>query len=101
MTSLPAFIAAGLKLPNGWFGCPYDNLHELTRSEIAHGDLILELDGQLALTFSGPTVASISDGILRLAGFTVLVWDWREYGSTMTHHEQFHGGVVEFIAQSA
>ena len=89
---------AGLILPNGWFGRPYDNLHQLTRAEVIDGDLVVELDEQLVLTFRGPAQASTSANRLRLAGFSALLWDWQEYGSLAPHHEEFVDGEVEFVA---
>lgn len=89
---------AGLVLPNGWFGRPYDNLLPLSRSEATEQTLILELDTQLVLTFAGePQVTSTEKG-LRLSGFTALAWDWTGFGSTTLHHEEFASGEVELVA---
>ncbi len=89
---------AGLILPSGWFGRPYDNLLELTRSEATEESLVLEFDGQLVLTFAGaPRLASTDEG-LRLTGFTSLAWDWTEFGSTASHHEEFAFGEVDLVA---
>ena len=89
---------AGLILPSGWFGRPYDNLLQLTRSEVTDGTLVLELDGHLTLTFSGEPEATSSENGLRLSGFSALAWDWTEFGSTESHHEEFVAGKVEFVA---
>lgn len=89
---------AGLILPNGWFGRPYDNLLQLTRSEASEGALVLELDGQLVLTFAGEPRLASSDRGLRLTGFASVAWDWTEFGSTASHHEEFASGEVELVA---
>lgn len=89
---------AGLVLPSGWFGRPYDNLLQLTRSEASGQSLLLELDGQLILTFAGEPQVTSGDGGLRLGGFASLAWDWTEFGSTVSHHEEFSAGEVEFVA---
>lgn len=89
---------AGLVLPSGWFGRPYDNLLQLTRSEASGEALILELDGQLVLTFVGEPRLTPTDRGLRLTGFTGLAWDWTEFGSAASHHEEFASGEVELVA---
>lgn len=89
---------AGLILPSGWFGRPYDNLLQLSRSEASEGSLLIELDDQLLLTFDGQPVATSTNNGLRLGGFAVLHWDWTEFGSTVPHHEEFVAGEVEFVA---
>ena len=92
---------AGLVLPTGWFGRPYDNLLQLTRGEASDQTLVLELDRQLILTFSGePQVTTTEEG-LRLTGFTALEWDWTEFGSATSHHERFDSGEVEFVVPMA
>lgn len=90
---------ASLKLPNGWFGRPYDNLHQLTSAKGTDGSVVIILDGQQSLSLEGQLYGEVvSNDILRLAGFSRAVWDWIEYGpSGKAHHEQFEGGVVEFL----
>lgn len=89
---------AGLILPSGWFGRPYDNLLQLTRSEASDQALVLELDSQLILTFAGEPQVTPSEKGLRLSGFAALAWDWTEFGSTVPHHEEFSAGEVQFVA---
>lgn len=49
--------SCGLKLPNGWFGRPYDNRLSLVEVEIHDDALIIELDHPLHLIFHGiPTL---------------------------------------------
>ena len=89
---------SGLILPSGWFGRPYDNLLQLTRSEAREQSLILELDGQLVLTFAGEPRATSTERGLLLSGFNALAWDWTEFGSAVPHHEKFLSGEVELVA---
>ncbi len=89
---------AGLVLPSGWFGRPYDNLLQLTRSEASREPLILAFDGQLVLMFAGEPGLTSTDRGLRLTGLTRLTWDWSEFGSTASHHEEFTSGEVELVA---
>lgn len=101
LTAVRGFFAsvgmAGLILPSGWFGRPYDNLLRLTHSEVTSGLLRLELEGQLVLTFSGDARATTTATGLRLTGYSGLAWDWIEFGSATRHHEKFTGGQVEFV----
>lgn len=89
---------AGLILPSGWFGRPYDNLLQLTRSEASDESVIVELDNQLVLTFAGVLQVISTDRGLRLSGFSALAWDWTEFGSSAAHHEEFASGEVELVA---
>ena len=52
---------AGLQLPNGWFGRPYDNRHELTWSQARPHKLLLELDAQLLLVLTDPGEPTTQD----------------------------------------
>ena len=72
--------SCGLKLPNGWFGRPYENRLSLVKAE-AHDDaLIIELNHPLHLIFHGiPTLESKTDG-LHLTDFNALVFEWKEAG---------------------
>jgi hypothetical protein len=89
---------ASLVLPSGWFGDrPYENQHNLTYVAQRPRKLIVELDDQLLLTFTGLTSAvQNADGQLVLSGFTQCVFDWEEYGAPNPHVEVFHAGEVRF-----
>ena len=80
--------SCGLKLPNGWFGRPYENRLSLVKAE-AHDDaLIIELDHPLHLIFHGiPTLESKTDG-LHLTDFNALVFEWKEAGETQHPHRK-------------
>ena len=88
---------AGLVLPSGWFGRPYDNLLSLTRSEATPKSLLLELDDQLILSFSGDVRASASEKGMELRGYTSLVFAWTEFGSNASDRDEFVSGTIEFV----
>lgn len=89
---------AGLILPTGWFGRPYDNRLELTESMVAAARLVLVLDDQHLLVLTRPTEVEAEGGTLRISGFVHGLWDWNEYASSRSSVETFGEGTVEFIA---
>jgi hypothetical protein len=89
---------ASMRLPTGWFGRPYDNLHRLTGSHVLAQRLILVLDDQLILLLAHPNTASTESKSLRISGFAHGSLDWDEYGNRRAHVESFEGGEVEFVA---
>lgn len=88
---------AGPILPDGWFGRPYDNLFELTRSHATERSLVLEFDN-LVLTFGGRPRVDATAAKLRIDGFILLNLEWIEFGSTRSRRSQFAGGRVAFVA---
>ena len=89
--------AAGLKLPSGWFGRPYDNLHRLSSAQLIADRLTIVLDEQMILMLARPTAVRYRNGNLVISGFDHCVWDWREYGSGQPHLETFVKGEIEFV----
>jgi hypothetical protein len=89
---------AGVVLPDGWFGRPYDNMHELTFLELRPHKLIIELDNQLLLTLTEPGRVTAADGELLLDGFAQCVFDWQEYGSLRPHATVYESGAVRFVS---
>lgn len=95
---------ASMVLPSGWFGgrCG-ENLHELTGIWARDYKLILELDDQLLLVFTGIKSAHIEEFVDRgseelvLDGFVRLVFDWLAYGSLGPDTEIFDRGEVRFV----
>lgn len=93
---------ASLKLPSGWFGRPYDNLHQLTWSEVRGAKVFVELDGILHLIITAPTAVTVEGNDLRVSGFTQLVFDRQDYGSSpASHAEVFTSGVLRFAGQGS
>jgi len=89
---------AGLVLPDGWFGKPRDNLHQLDSAEASEQCLSVSLDeGALLLTFRGE-VAVKEQGIqLLISGFSSLKFRQIEYGSnSKVHHFEYPNGEVVF-----
>lgn len=88
---------ASLVLPNGWFGRPYDNLHELTWAGATRHKLLVELDSQLLLILTDPGDVDFDSAELRITGCVQVVLDWQEYGN-MTPHSDNHGpGTVRLV----
>lgn len=92
------FSVASVRLPDGWFGRPYDNHHRLTKIENIGGSVVVELDGCQELTVVEPTAVDVEAGVLRVTGFAKAVWDWVEYGGNRRHRREFGSGNVEFFA---
>lgn len=87
---------ASLKLPNGWFGRPVDNMHDLTLSFAAADRLIIVLDNRHVLIATHPSFVEDRGPSFSLSGFSHVVWDWDEYGSDTSRLETFAGGAIEF-----
>ena len=92
--------SSGLKLPNGWFGRPYENRLSLVKAEVHDDALIIDLDHPLRLIFHGiPTLESNADG-LHLANFDALVFEWKEVGGDQRpHREIYTSGEVHLVVQ--
>ena len=88
----------GLILPDGWFGRPYDNIHQLTFIEIRSCKIIIELDEQLHLLLTEPKSITCTNGEIILGGFRQCVFDWQEYGSNVSHCSSFTSGELKFVA---
>lgn len=99
---LRRFFAAhrpGLELPDGWFGRPFDNQHELTALAVSGGGIEIELDGQARMQLRGPVVSVLAeDGrSLALSGFDLMTWQWQDYGSSgRQRRREYDGGTVTF-----
>ena len=92
--------SCGLKLPNGWFGRPYDNGLSLVEAEVRDDALIIEPDHPLRLIFHGiPTLESKANG-LHLTNFDALVFEWKEVGGDQRpHREIYTSGEVYLVVQ--
>ena len=69
--------APSLELPNGWFGRPYDNLHQLTWADATEHKLLLELDSQLLLILTDPGDVDLDSAELPITGCAQVVLDWQ------------------------
>ena len=90
--------AAGLKLPGGWFGRPYDNLLSPTSVVVRADDLSVELDGRHVLTIAMPASIDPGPAACLISAGGKIVWEWREGGTDRIHQETFDGGDVEFLS---
>ena len=98
----------GLCLPDGWFGGrAMDSYHELTFVAERPKRLLVELDEQLLLVFSGPvrvrrttTALAMLQGTpsLLIEGFSQCVFDWLGYGNDSPHVSVFHDGRVCLVS---
>ncbi|MSP13841.1 MAG: hypothetical protein EXR62_12905 [Chloroflexi bacterium] len=87
----------GLVLPDGWFGRPYDNTHQLTHLEIWSHKLLIELDDQLLLIFTDIKKVRIENSELLLTDFVQLVFDYQEYVNLSPHARVYKDGEVRLI----
>ena len=90
---------ASLELPGGWFGRPYDNLHQLTWSGATKHKLLLELDGQLFLVVTDPGDVEVNDREVRIENCAQVTLDWQEYGSLIPHVDSHGAGMVRLVAR--
>ena len=89
--------AASLRLPDGWFGRPYDNGHTLTSTQVDGDALVVVLDEVQVLTIVSPTVVASEQRLLGLScgGGS---WEWTGYGTADRHRRAFGAGMVELVA---
>jgi hypothetical protein len=90
--------AAGVILPNGWFGRPYDNQHRLGWVMPMGRGLVVQLDEGLVIVISHPQHAVVEAGRFVIAGSSRVVFDREEYGSGLPHLDELGPGNVEFVA---
>ena len=88
----------GLILPNGWFGRPGDNCHQLTWTVEKENKLIIELDNQLYLIFTKPISYSIEGNKFIFSNFRQCVFDWQGYGDMTSHCSVYNSGEVKFAS---
>ena len=99
---------AGLVLPDGWFGGrAMESHHQLTFVASRPKRLLVELDDQVLLAFSGaPSVTRLTTDLamksgtrgLVIASFTQLVLDFLGYGDDEPHATIYSEGTVTFVA---
>ena len=87
----------GLVLPDGWFGRPNDNLHQLTYVETRPHKLLIELDSLLLLVITDLSNIRVEKSALVLTDFSQCVFDWQEYGSAKPNVSIYHSGEIRMI----
>ena len=88
----------GLVLPNGWFGRPFDNIHELTYIKNRPTKLILELDERLLLVFTEVETVVNQGNELHFENYVQCVFDWQEYESKVAHISSYNTGAIKIVA---
>jgi hypothetical protein len=90
----------GLELPNGWFGRPYDNIHQITWIEDRKFKLLVEIDEQLLLIFTKTKQFEVSeiDNNLILKNYLRFTFDRLGYGDLTSKLEAFENGEVKLIS---
>jgi len=87
----------GLILPDGWFGRPHDNFHQLTSISDSNSLIEIVLDDILQLKFEGNIEIHESSGNLIISNFKKLDFQWQEYGADKVHNSIYEDGKVEFV----
>jgi hypothetical protein len=88
----------GLELPDGWFGRPFDNIHQLTAVDEHRSALIVELDEALLLVFDPNVRIVAGSDALTFGQVGKLVFRWKEYGTDKVHLRTYDGGEVRLSA---
>jgi hypothetical protein len=93
---------SSLILPDGWYGRPYDNLHELTKIDESDTQLTITLDGKLELCFSELKSLTERDGALVFADFKKLTCQFRSYDDPSKLRTcEYESGEVKLVPSSA
>lgn len=87
----------GLVLPDGWFGRPHDNIHQLTFLEARPLWLIIELDERLLLVVRSPSRVLWTEGDLLVDGFSSCFFERKEYGGEGWQAKRYTGGQIKFV----
>jgi hypothetical protein len=90
---------AGLVLPDGWYGRPFDNVHTLVSVNHEANDLTIELERNLLLHFRGLRNLESRDHDLVFTDFDYLQFKWAGIG-TPGGTKEYYGGEVRLIAIS-
>jgi hypothetical protein len=84
--------------PDGWFGRPYDNQHQLTQFNQTHQNIQIILDDRLVITFIDLESIKDEGDQLVFRGFIKCVFTWIEYGSNKEHLAEYFAGEVKIIS---
>lgn len=91
------YQVAGLELPSGWFGRPFDDLHRLTKARDGNS-INVRLDGTQDPSLDVESVHCEPRILrLRIRGGTR---EWTSYGSDERHQETLVPGLVIFHAMA-
>ena len=91
---------AGLILPDGWLGRPFDSLHRLTWNVVRERKIILELDSLLHLVISTPVSVEAGEKEMSVSDLGRVVFDRADFGSGRGGEAKiYHEGEIKFLAQ--
>ena len=89
---------ASLELPDGWFGRPHDNLHQLTWAAATKHKVLLELDDQILVILTDPGKVETLPKQLRFHDCLQVTLDWQEYGNMKPRIDGHGPGTVTLHA---
>jgi hypothetical protein len=87
-----------LKLPDGWYGRPMDNIQRLTFVVERPRKFVLELDERLLLIFTELETVTVEGPELVFADYKQLVFDWQRCGDPASHVSLYRSGEVRIIS---
>ena len=90
----------GLKTPEGWYGRPYDNHHNLSGLFNSNNRIIIETDelNLFVITQSSELMISIEENDLVINNFKTLVWDLLTYIDLKSEIKIFKDGELRFVS---
>ena len=89
---------ASLRLPDGWFGRPFDNWHQLSEVDLDGETLVITLDDFQVLRVRTIDDVAIDSTTLRISVLDG-TWEWTPYGGPAEPRlEPVGGGAIEFHA---
>jgi hypothetical protein len=88
-----------LYLPDGWFGRPYDNIHQISSiNETKSGNIQLVLDENIFLYFVGLEKAQQDSRDLILGPFDTLFFEWKDPQNNSQMTKEYCSGEVRIIS---
>jgi hypothetical protein len=72
---------ASLRLPDGWFGRPYDNWHQLSDIDLDGATLVITLDASQVLRIRTSDRVVVDGRTLRVPAAEG-TWKWTPYGAS-------------------
>ncbi len=87
----------GIILPDGWFGRPMDNLHEVTWWIERTNKFIIEIDSQLYITLTKPIKLNSKKDSLIISNFLQCIFDYQGYGDMRAHSKMYNAGEITFV----
>ena len=86
---------AGLVLPDGWFGKPYDCGWGLVKMDAKEGNLVLFLHEAGYLFFDHPGLVSVESSELVIGDFKHCTFSW--LGADGVQRQDYESGQIRFV----